>query len=121
MKFSELLKNYSLKINKDLDQMWEEKDYDKNGYLDKSEALVFVIELTNYIDDYSRANNFSVDYFQKTFSEFDEDSNGFLGKAEMAVLIKKLFRKNQAQAYRSEVKRNAPRTKSLMELLGDYS
>ena len=63
IKFSEYLKNYSLKINKDLDQMWDEKDYDKNGYLDKSEALVFVIELTNYIDDYSRANNFSVDNF----------------------------------------------------------
>ena len=53
--------------------MWDEKDYDKNGFLDKSEALVFLIELTNYIDDYSRANNFSVDNFQKTFNEFDED------------------------------------------------
>ena len=82
-----------------MDELWDEKDYDKNGYLDKAEALVFLIELTNYIDDYKRANNFSVDDFQRTFNEFDEDQNGFLDKPEMAVLIKRIFRKNASQTF----------------------
>lgn len=121
IKFSQYLANYSLKINKDLDQFWDEKDYDKNGYLDKSEALVFVIELTNYFEDNDRANNFSVDNFQKTFDEFDEDKNGFLDKAEMAVLIKKMVKRNYSQKFRQTTKQNAEKTKSLMELLGGYT
>ena len=82
---------------------------------------MFVIELTNYFEDNDRANNFSVDNFQKTFDEFDEDKNGFLDKAEMAVLIKKMVKRNYSQKFRQTTKQNAEKTKSLMELLGGYT
>jgi len=39
------LGNYSASFSKDVDEMWEEHDVDKNGYLDRQEAREFVNEI----------------------------------------------------------------------------
>ena len=66
-------------------------DIDKNGYLDKKEALPFLDQVAQIIDE-DRAKNYDRNNFEKLFEEFDEDKNGFLSKGEMATFIKKTFR-----------------------------
>jgi len=87
------LKNYKVKFfgNKDLDELWSEKDDDKNGWLDKFEAEKFVKEVARIIDQ-DRAKNFDMSEFPKLFEKFDEDKNGYLSKGEMAQFIKIVFK-----------------------------
>ena len=86
------LAKYDYVFQKDLDQMWTKHDADGNGYLDKEEALPFLDEVAQIIDQ-SRAKNHDRSQFDTVFEKFDEDKNGFLSKAEMATLIKIIFRK----------------------------
>lgn len=99
-KFSLYLDKYYCTLDKDLDQLWAELDVDFNGYLDKGEALMFVKNISECMEDKSRKENFTSEKFQTVFDQFDEDKNGFLEKAEMAVLIKNMFGKNKSQKNR---------------------
>jgi hypothetical protein len=54
------LKNYSVKFEKDLDDLWSEKDADGNGWLDKEETKTFMVELSQTIDQ-ERAKNFNIE------------------------------------------------------------
>ena len=87
------LKNYKVKFNKDLDELWSENDDDKNGWLNKVEAENFVKEVARIIDQ-DRAKNFDMSEFPKLFEKFDEDKNGYLSKGEMAQFIKIVFKRS---------------------------
>ena len=46
---SAYLKKYRATFSKDIDQLWEQHDVDKNGYLDKIEAKKFMHEVSKII------------------------------------------------------------------------
>jgi len=76
----------------DLDEAWQEKDVDQNGYLDKEECRSFLSKIKNFIVPL-RAQNYDEDDFDELFQKFDQDKNSFIEKGEMAVFIKKVFRR----------------------------
>jgi Ca2+-binding EF-hand superfamily protein len=115
------LGNYSESFSKDVDELWKLFDADKNNFLDESEAYEFVKELSKCIFDAERGANLTVPVFRNTFEEFDEDKNGYLTKAEMAVLIKKVFKKNSAQAKMEETNMKNTDSFNLKSLLGEYA
>jgi len=82
-----LLGDYTKHIKGDVDELWEQKDADKNGYLDREEAKKFLNALSGIMEP-ERAANYTDSAFERVFTKFDEDKNGFLEKSEMAVLIK---------------------------------
>ena len=43
--FKKYLGSYKAKFEKDLDELWDEKDVDGNGFLDETEAKEFVLEV----------------------------------------------------------------------------
>ena len=47
--FNQYMRNSQLKFSKSLDDIWIEKDFDGNGYLDREEAKEFVIEVQKVI------------------------------------------------------------------------
>ena len=89
-----LLKNflvkYDVSFSRDLDEIWDEVDDDKNGFLDKKEAKTFLDEVTRCVQK-DRAKNYNKNDFEKTFEKFDEDKNGYLTKGEMSQFIKLAF------------------------------
>ena len=101
--------------------MWAELDVDFNGYLDKSEALMFVKNISECMEDKSRKENFTSEKFQTVFDQFDEDKNGFLEKAEMAVLIKKMFGKKKSEKNMEIAKINTANQEKLANFLGSYA
>jgi len=64
--------------------------------LDRAEAKTFLAEIKEHMAE-ERAGNYSEENFEKLFDKFDEDKNGFLEKFEMAVLLKKVFKKQQQE------------------------
>ena len=69
---SKYLENYGATFNKDLDEMWNQHDFDCNGYLDKEEARGFVFEISQCIES-SRAINYDPAKFDSLFNKFDEN------------------------------------------------
>ena len=51
-----------MKFSKDLDDLWSQKDEDKNGWLDQNEAEEFVKEVSLVIEE-ERAKNFDLKKF----------------------------------------------------------
>ena len=88
---SAYLKKYDATFSKSIDQMWEEHDIDKNGYLDKDEAKTFLDELAQVISE-NRKKFYDPNNFESIFEEYDEDGNNYLSKSEMSALIKMTFR-----------------------------
>ena len=86
-----LLGGYQKNFSKDVDELYQYMDSDKNGTLDLTEAKAFMVELQKIATD-DRKNNFKEEDFEKYFYKFDEDKNGFLEKSELAVLIKHVFK-----------------------------
>jgi hypothetical protein len=54
---TDLLSNYASNFVIDLDEVWQERDYQNNGYLDKENTLIFLSKIKNFIAPY-RASNF---------------------------------------------------------------
>lgn len=77
-------------FSQDLDELWEEHDINKDGWLNKAEAKKFIDKLVQGLD-FERAKNYNPENFEKVFEEFDENKNDQLTKGEMATLIKKVF------------------------------
>ena len=102
--FTYFLEGYSVTFSKDLDQLWMQHDVDGSGWLDKSEAKLFIEKLVECIDDRERAALYDPQNFEIIFNQFDEDKNGFLEKSEMSVLIKKVFSKNTPRSFKEEKK-----------------
>ena len=90
--FKKYLGSYKVKFEKDLDELWAEKDFDGNGFLDETEAKEFVLEVSKIIE-IERAQNFKVEKFPELFKKFDEDKNGVMTKGEMSQFIKIVFKK----------------------------
>ena len=90
---SKYLKNYDLKLDKSLDELYTSFDADKNGWLDKEEAKNFMNHLASAVDK-ERAKSYQKDKFNELFDEYDEDKNGFLSKSEIAQFIKISFKQN---------------------------
>ena len=65
------MKDYKDNFDIDVDEQWELKDYDKNGYLDREEALDFIKVLADYCNDQSRVKNFKKDTIMHFFDIFD--------------------------------------------------
>lgn len=58
--FKIYLKHYKVKFERDLDELWSEKDVDGNGWLDKEETKNFMVELSKSIDK-NRSHNFDIE------------------------------------------------------------
>ena len=91
-----LLGSYSQHFGVNLDQLWAQHDYDRNGMLDKEECKNFIDDLLKYIAP-ERGENYQAHLFEVQFAEYDSDKNGFLEKSEMAVFIKKAFANDQKE------------------------
>ena len=74
-------------IAKCVNDIWDEYDKDKNGYLDKEETKAFV---ANTLAEMKDNNTIEDNDFEETFKEFDRDGNGTIEKEEMAAFIKKV-------------------------------
>ena len=51
-----LLGQYASNFVIDLDEAWEERDVDQNGYLDKESCLIFLSKIKSFIAPYRAAN-----------------------------------------------------------------
>ena len=63
---SRYFKNYKTQFSKPIDEVWDQADSDKNGYLDKNEAKVFLDEIVKIIDK-DRAQNYKKENFDELF------------------------------------------------------
>ena len=57
--FDDFLRNYPVKFSTPLDQLWDQADFDGNGYLDRMEAKDFLDQVVLVIQE-DRRNNFDV-------------------------------------------------------------
>ena len=57
---------YAKNFTKDVDVLWEEVDFDKNGVLDKEECKAFLTEIKKNITE-ERAKNYDEANFDKIF------------------------------------------------------
>lgn len=115
-----LLGAYAKNFSKDVNELYDYMDSDKNGTLDLVEGKAFMVELQKIATE-DRKNNFKEEDFEKMFEKFDEDKNGFLEKSELAVLIKHVFKTPADVKARQAAQNKASNKKSLKELLGDYA
>ena len=72
-------------VDKCVNDIWDQFDRDKSGYLDKSEARAFI---QNSLFELGEVGEFTEDDFQKCFQEFDKDGNGTISKDEMKTFIR---------------------------------
>lgn len=92
----EYLAGYKGTFSRDIDELWNTHDLDKNNYLDKEEARPFIAALVDCIDA-ERKQYYDPSNFDKLFKSIDENNDNFLSKGEMAVFIKKTFAAKGAQ------------------------
>ena len=81
--FKRYLATYKCDFSTPLDELWEDFDIDKNGFLDREEAKPFLEEVRKVIQR-DRAANYDTKEFEEMFLLFDEDKNNYLTKGEMS-------------------------------------
>ena len=59
---SRYLQNYDVKFERPIDEMWDEYDVNKNGYLERDEAKKFIDKISKFIDK-DRAKFYKRDKF----------------------------------------------------------
>ena len=66
-----------------IDKIWHKYDLDGNGYLDKDETKLFII------DSIGEENlEYAEEVFNKVYDTFDADGSGLIDKEEMITFIK---------------------------------
>ena len=95
---SHYLSNYEAKFSTCIDLMWNQFDFNQNGYLERDEARKFIDELSKVIQK-DRAQFYKRDQFNSLFDQIDEDRNGVLSKGEFAQFIKLNFKKRDSLDY----------------------
>lgn len=72
----EYLKDYckTVSFSKDIDTLWKDRDLDGNGYLDKEEARLFLMDVTLCIDQNRRAF-YDPAKFDDYFKQFDTEGD----------------------------------------------
>jgi Ca2+-binding EF-hand superfamily protein len=101
-----------------IDLIWEKRDLDRNGYMDREECRPLLNEIVKIIEP-DRQNNYKPEDYNRIFDEFDEDGNGFMEKAEMSVLIRKVFQKSANQKLREKI--SGQDQEKLKQLLRGYT
>lgn len=71
-------------VQNTIQEIWDNFDKDKSGFLDKNEAKQFVKSTLMEVGD---NGEFSETEFEKCFKEFDKDGNGKITKEEMKAFI----------------------------------
>ena len=74
-------------INKNVDDIWDQYDKDGNGYLDKNEAKLLVLDSLKLMGENTQIDQKE---FDEVFKMFDKDGNGTIDKGEMASFIRKV-------------------------------
>ena len=75
-------------IQQCIDEIWQEYDKDKNGYLDKEECKKFILSTVDEMKGTPMPQG-ELD-FDNCFDEIDTDDSGNISKAEMINLFKKV-------------------------------
>ena len=76
-----------------VEQIWNEYDKDKSGYLDKAECKDFIMSTVDEMEGIpmpSAEGDGPEEEFEKCFSEVDRDGNGKISKEEMLGFIKRV-------------------------------
>ena len=66
-------------------QIWNEYDADNNGWLDKNEMRLFVIDI---LYNQKLGKQYNEPDFEKVFQQFDTDGDGRISKIEMLNFLK---------------------------------
>ena len=74
-------------INKNVEDIWDQYDKDGNGYLDKNEAKLLVLDSLKLMGENTQIDQKE---FDEVFKMFDKDGNGTIDKGEMASFIRKV-------------------------------
>ena len=74
-------------INKNVEDIWDQYDKDGNGYLDKNEAKLLVLDSLKLMGESTQIDQKE---FDEVFKMFDKDGNGTIDKGEMASFIRKV-------------------------------
>lgn len=74
-------------IDQKVNEIWHEYDYNRSGYLDKRECLVF---LKDFMTEYNQGPPTAVT-FNKWFAKYDLSKDGRISKSEMSAFIREFI------------------------------
>ena len=101
-------KSLSKVFKKDLDLIWEARDVNNDGLLQRDECKLFLSQVQKTVKDSNVKKRYRTYEFDALFDQFDEDGNGYIEKREMVQFLQFIFldsdQNTKAENLRSNLK-----------------